>query len=67
MARLESPYWDERLGVCEKHYLPSVPCPACLADRDEDVVVVLDELERGGWVLYDELAIPKGFENHNRR
>ncbi|MBM5789578.1 hypothetical protein FJZ23_00575 [Candidatus Parcubacteria bacterium] len=39
-----SPYWNEQLGVCEKHDLPQVPCPACMAgEGDEDIKFMVDE------------------------
>lgn len=33
----DSPHWNREDGVCTKHYLPSVPCPQCLATGDEDM------------------------------
>ena len=60
MAKLDSPHWNEKLGVCTKHKLPSVPCPACIATKDEDLELVLDRIEREGWA--EEILIPKGFE-----
>ena len=42
----DSPYWDLQIGVCTKHMLPSVPCPACLAEPiDEDVVVIEESMD----------------------
>lgn len=67
MADLDSPNWDLQLGVCTKHFLPSVPCPACIAEQDEDVEVVLTDVERSGWVDPEEMLIPEGFEKHPRR
>jgi len=43
--RLISPNWDEKLGVCTKHYLPQVPCPACMVSHDEDVEVRFSETD----------------------
>ena len=67
--RYDSPHWNRAIGVCEKHLLPSVPCPACLEDM-EDVVTIretwdLDDLIDSDWKaeaeqsaadLADELA-----------
>lgn len=64
MAILDSPYWDLKLGICEKHYLPAVPCPQCIATLDKDIEVVPTLIEREGWV---EISIPIGFENHQIR
>jgi hypothetical protein len=41
---LDSPHWNFQDGVCTKHHLPSVPCPACCHDW-EDVTAVLDGYE----------------------
>ena len=30
--KMDSPHWNVALGLCTKHMLPSIPCPACLAD-----------------------------------
>lgn len=46
MADINSPHWNERLGVCEKHYLPQVPCPQCLDEHDPDVEVRLTEMDQ---------------------
>jgi len=61
MADLTSLNWDEENGVCTKHELPCVPCPACIAEQDEDIEVQLSPIERDGWV--DEIAVPIGFED----
>lgn len=36
-SKADSHWWNWELGVCEKHLLPSVPCPACLASDDLDL------------------------------
>ena len=42
----DSHYWDWELGVCKKHWLPSVPCPACIAEPiDKDVFVVRSKID----------------------
>lgn len=57
MAKPDSPYWDWNLGVCEKHYLPEVPCPACMAEPiDESVEWKLDRIEAEG---FDEIDVPE--------
>ena len=44
MSKLDSPFWNLELGVCTKHMLPSIPCPACLAEpRDPDVITILSQ------------------------
>jgi hypothetical protein len=45
-VKIDSPYWDLALGVCEKHYLPCVPCPACMCgDGDPDVTFTMDWMD----------------------
>ncbi len=46
MPTIESPNWNETSGVCEKHLLPTVPCPQCLQERDKDISVGLTETDR---------------------
>lgn len=57
MARLDSPSWDEQLGVCTKHHLPQVPCPKCLAEHDPDVEVWLTETDRAALDLDPNFSI----------
>jgi len=38
--------WDEKNGVCLKHHLPVTPCPQCLAEKDEGIQVVVQEMDR---------------------
>lgn len=59
--KIDSPYWNLETGVCKKHLLPEVPCPACISERDKDIYLVLSEIERSGLV---EIEVPKGFESH---
>jgi hypothetical protein len=61
MARFASYNWDTELGVCKKHMLPSVPCPACMVEceDDPDMYLELDPIERH--LDRSEILIPKGF------
>lgn len=61
MAHMKSYNWDHKLGVCNKHLLPEIPCPACLknASTDPDMYPKLDPLEKhplfeGEIILSDE-------------
>jgi len=64
MARFDSYRWDHMNGVCLVHMLPSIPCPACLSDpkSQPDMYLVLEKIERDGWLEYDEMIIPAGFD-----
>lgn len=55
MAKIDSPYWNE--GICEKHYLPQVPCPQCFATQDPDVEVRLTEMDRVTLDLDPDLSV----------
>ena len=61
MARFNSYNWDYELGICRKHGLPSVPCPACLTgcETDSDMYISLSDFERSSFC--DELDMPTGF------
>lgn len=50
--KADSPHWNWKDGVCTKHYLPSVPCPACLAENDPDMYEGASAMER---MLWDDL------------
>jgi hypothetical protein len=44
--KIASPHWDDALGVCVKHGVPSLPCPACLVgEGDSDLEFVVSELD----------------------
>ncbi len=63
MARFNSYQWNTQDGICRKHMLPSVPCPACLANAKDnpDLYLELEGIERSGWITFDEMTIPEGF------
>ena len=46
----DSNFWNYGSGMCEKHNLPALPCPACLSELstakgDNEMILVIDELE----------------------
>lgn len=44
--KITSPHWDDALGVCAKHGVPSLPCPACLAgEGDPDLQFVVGTID----------------------
>jgi hypothetical protein len=45
MPKLSSDHWDEKEGVCLKHLLPMIPCPACAAEKNESVEVYFDQMD----------------------
>lgn len=57
MAKIDSPYWDEQLRVCKKHYFPQLPCPQCLAEHDSDVEVRLTEMDRTALDFDPDLSV----------
>ena len=65
-----SPHWNEITGVCEKHHLPQIPCPACMSEADEDVEFVLSEMDRTiidfGDATYNDL-LPQNFAEKRRQ
>jgi len=60
MANLISPNWNTRYGLCEKHWIPQIPCPECIAEKDKDIEIELTIGEREGM---KEIMIPSGFED----
>lgn len=64
MAHFDSYKWDTVNGVCLVHMLPSVPCPACLANPalQPDMSLVLEQIERDGWIAPEDMIIPVGFD-----
>ena len=61
MAKMTSPWWNTQLGVCEKHLLPSVPCPACLAAKDPDIEITPTQIECD-WADCLQDCVAPGFE-----
>jgi hypothetical protein len=45
MPEIKSPCWNEETGSCEKHCLPTIPCPTCMAEQDKDIYVVVSEMD----------------------
>lgn len=39
---ISSPHWDEKNGVCKKHWIPQLPCLSCYAEKDPDLHIVAD-------------------------
>jgi len=46
MPSYSSPHWDEKNGCCEKHLIPMLPCPQCIATADPDLDVRLTQTDR---------------------
>lgn len=42
---LVSNEWDMKNGSCLKHGIPEIPCPQCLAEKDEGVQVCFEEID----------------------
>ncbi len=42
--------WDEGVGVCTLHYIPMIPCPQCLAEKNPHIQVHITEVD---WVYLD--------------
>ena len=62
--KMTSPNWNEVIGVCEKHLLPSVPCPQCIATADSEVEFTVDIADQDvaaaeGMTIND--VLPRGF------
>ena len=65
--KADSPFWNLELGVCEKHGLPELPCPACMAgEGDEDVTFKVEEIDvdvaRAEQIPLRDL-VPSNFKN----
>lgn len=43
--KIDSPAWDEELGICLKHEIAMIPCPSCLAFKDPDVFVTVSQID----------------------
>lgn len=43
---IQSVYWDEALGVCEKHGFARIPCQLCLDQHDPDVEIKITETDK---------------------
>lgn len=38
--------WDEKYQCCLRHGVPQLPCSACIAEKNPNITVHLDELDR---------------------
>ena len=45
MPKITSIHWNEETGVCEKHDVPLLPCPTCMAEKDPDIQAEVTESE----------------------
>ena len=57
MAYLSSVQWNLKEGVCKKHLLPSVPCPACIAEGDPDITLVVTRSDAVAMEWDDEITL----------
>lgn len=64
MAHFDSYRWDIQNGVCLVHHLPELPCPACMANpqAQPDMYLVLDDIEKSGYLGREDFIIPEGFD-----
>lgn len=46
MPNVNSPHWNWETGVCSKHNLPQVPCPACMSSNDPELEFSPTPIER---------------------
>jgi len=42
ILRIHSPHWDEELGSCGLHGVPTTPCPQCMVEQHPDIFVTVD-------------------------
>ncbi len=38
--------WDHKVESCAKHGIPTLPCPACLAEQNPSIQVMLTKEDR---------------------
>ena len=57
MTKINSPYWNERVGVCKKHHLPQIRCPHCPAEHDPNAKVQLTEFNKAALDFNPDLSV----------
>ena len=45
MPILNSPNWNQQIGVCMKHYTPQLPCSQCLAENPDELEILITETD----------------------
>ncbi len=49
--------WDESVNVCKVHYIPMLPCPQCLAEKNPYIQVHITEMDQLILDFEDDLSI----------
>jgi hypothetical protein len=61
VPKLMSGHWDEEVGACMKHGVPTTPCPACLAEKDQSTQVILTKQDHAALDWEPDLKVAEFF------